>query len=424
LGTTLSRQETEFFHHKLDNGLQILGQHMPDLQSAAATFWVCTGTRDEYPEQMGVSHFLEHMAFRRTERYTGEEIDLMFEELGAEHNAATWLEMTFYWAKVLGENLPQTIDILAQLLRPVLDVNDFDQERNVILEEIARYRDFPNHVLFDNFMQRYFGSHPLSRETLGTPETISALTRDQMHAYWQGRYGASNVIFAVAGNFDWDTVVSQVETLTREWQPGEAGRDHIKTVFQPGFNAVPHSQFVQQQFAIGTPMVARGDPRFYAAYILATVLGDDTGSRLFWSVHETGLAESVSASLMEFEDTGLFLLHLATEPALAKEAFRATMSELERLQSFDVTPGELDRAKAKVNSSIIIGGESSYERMMSLIRSWLTYGRLESLEETRAKIEAVTLSQMEDLIQSFPVHPRVSVTALGPMSELEIMAAS
>ncbi|MGH2444335.1 MAG: M16 family metallopeptidase, partial [Chloroflexota bacterium] len=165
--TTTTRQESAFYTHTLPNGLQMLGQKIPGVQSAAAVFYVNTGTRDENVKEMGVSHFLEHMAFRRSARMTGEEIDRVFEELGAEHNAGTWKEMTFYWARVLGDNAGWAIDVLSDLTRPALDAADFDQERDVILEEIARYEDIPTHVLLDRFMHDYFGDHPLAWETLG-----------------------------------------------------------------------------------------------------------------------------------------------------------------------------------------------------------------------------------------------------------------
>jgi predicted Zn-dependent peptidase len=215
MATTVTRQDSLFFTSELKNGLQLIGQQIPGVQSAAAVFWVKTGTRDEPAEQMGVSHFLEHMAFRRTAHRTGEDVDREFEEMGADHNAATWLEMTFYWARVLGENANWAIEVLADLTHPLLDAEDFDQERNVILEEIARYEDQPTHVLLANFMREFFHGHPLSRETLGTPETIKALTVEQMREYWQMRYGTRNMIFAIAGNFDWEMVVREARRAGR-----------------------------------------------------------------------------------------------------------------------------------------------------------------------------------------------------------------
>ena len=418
MATPATRQDSLFYTQTLDNGLQMLGQRIPGVQSAASVFWVCTGTRDELPKQMGVSHFLEHMAFRRTSHYRGDEIDRAFEEMGADHNAATWLEMTFYWARVLSENVAGSLDVLSDLLLPVIDDDDFDQERKVILEEIARYEDMPAHVLFSNFMQYFFGEHPLSRETLGTPETIRALNAEQMRDYWNERYSARNTVFAIAGKFDWDAVVEQVAILTAPMSQGAPRRTLSPAVFTPGMHVLRRDKFVQEQIAIGIPSVRRSDPRYFAAAVLATILGDDTGSRLFWALQQTGLAETSTAQIMEFDDNGLMLVHVGTEPAQASQALQAARAEMQRLQDFDVTEDELDRAKAKLVSSVIISGESTNERVMGLIRSWLTEGRLETLEEIRQKIEQVSLDDLRGLTREFPLAPHQVITAVGPLDDL------
>jgi predicted Zn-dependent peptidase len=188
------------------------------------------------------------------------------------------------------------------------------------------------------------------------------------------------------------------------------------------FEVLHETKFVQEQIAIGAPCVPRSDPRYYAAAVLATVLGDDTGSRLYWALHQSGLAEDTSASVMEFEDAGIFLIHIATEPALAADALRVAQEEIERLQQFDVQEDELERAKAKLNSSVVIGGESTNERVMSLIRSWLTYGRLETLEDVRQKIDAVTLDDLKSLVADFPLWPKQVITAIGPLSASELQS--
>jgi predicted Zn-dependent peptidase len=306
--------------------------------------------------------------------------------------------------------------VLAELLQPVLDAEDFEQERNVILEEIARYEDIPSHILFSRFLEDYFRDHPLSRETLGTPDTIRSLTVDEMREYWKRRYGTRNLIFAIAGNFEWDAIVEQVSSLTETWEEGETGRLEAPAPFVPGFHVHEFDKFSQEQIAIGVPSVSAKDPRYFTAAVLATILGDDTGSRLFWALQQTGLAESAVAQITEFDDNGVLMVNLSTEPALAAEALEAVRLELRRLQEFDITPDELERAKAKLNSSVVIAGESSNERVMGLIRSWLTQGRLETLEDIRHKIEAVQLPDLKSLIVALPVFPELVVTAVGPLA--------
>lgn len=423
MATTVTRQDSLFYTHRLGNGLQLLGQRIPGVESAATVFWVLTGTRDEQPEELGVSHFLEHMAFRRTKHYVGEQIDRAFEEMGADHNAGTWLEMTFYWARVLGENLSWAIDVLAELVQPVLDEADFEQERPVILEEIARYEDLPTQVLLKEFMQDFYGAHPLSRDTLGTPETIKSLTVERMREYWRSRYGTHNMIFAVAGNFDWDEVVAQLETLTAGWNKGRVGRSLAPARFQPAIRLSRREKFTQQQLAIGVPAVNRRDPRYFTATVLSTILGDNTGSRLYWALQQSGLAETATSQVMEFDDNGMMFVHVSTEPSLAQRALETARREMQRLQDFDIGGDELDRAKAKLTSSVIIGGESTNERVMSLIRSWLAEGRLETLEELRAKIEAVSLEDLRAFVRDFPLAPDQVIYGVGPLSEADLTIA-
>lgn len=422
MATAPTRQDSRFFTHQLDNGLQLIGQLIPSVESAAAVFWVRTGTRDEQMEQMGISHFLEHMAFRGTHRISSADIDRQFEEMGAEHNAGTWLEMTFYWARVLGENLGWAIDVLSEITHPKLDATDFDQERQVILEEIARYEDQPTHVLLQHFLHNLYGDNPLSWPVLGTPESIRAMKIEQLRDYWSRRYGTRNMVFSVAGNFDWELVVDQVDTLSKDWKQGETGRVFSPWQFAPGFHLYRREKFLQQQIAIGTPMVSGKDPRRFAASLLATILGDDTGSRLFWALNQTGVAESATSETLEFEDTGFLLTHISTEPGRAQEALELARVELLRLQDLDIQQDELDRAKAKLLSSVVIGGESTNERVMGLINSWLREGRLETLEETRERIDAVTLDDLRSLLRDHPVAPRQVITTVGPLSENEFGA--
>jgi predicted Zn-dependent peptidase len=417
VSTTLTRRDSRFFTHTLPNGLQMIGQQIPGVQSVAAVFWVKTGTRDESRAEMGVSHFLEHMAFRHTLSFSGEEIDRLFEEMGADHNAATSWEMTYYWLRVLRENLSTGLKVLAELTHPLLDEESFAMERNVIREEIARYQDQPSHILIRSFMENFYGNHPLSMETLGTPETLNALTVEQMRAYWERRYGTRNMIFSIAGNFDWNEVVAQISELSADWQAGETGRELPAATFRPSVNVYPTDRFGQEQIAIGVPSVSRSDPRYYAAATLATILGDDTGSRLFWALNQTGLAESASAQLLEFEDTGLMIVYLVTEPSLAPHVLQVAQRELERVQAFDIEQAELDRAKAKLVASVVIGGESTNERVIGLISSWLTRGRLETLEEVREKIEGITLDDLKAVVDELPVWPNAVVTASGPVTK-------
>src|SRR5215472_12257962 len=215
---------TSLLHHTLPNGLQILGQQMPDLESISLCFHVRTGSRDEYdPAEFGVSHFLEHMVFKGTKSRSADDITLEFNMMGAEFNAFTSVEQTVYYARVLGEYLPRAIDLLSDMMRPRLDSQDFDMERNVILEEIARSEDVPTSQAYRKLLQTYFRGYPLGHEVLGTRDSIRELRVEQMRAYHTRRYSPNNMILAIAGNFDWQAVLDLAGEKCGAWGAGEAG---------------------------------------------------------------------------------------------------------------------------------------------------------------------------------------------------------
>ncbi len=400
--TTDSRLESTLLETRLPNGLQVLGQQIPGVESAAAMFWVKTGARDEDERLAGVSHFLEHMAFKRTATRTYEEINRQFEEMGAENNAFTSLEMTAFHARVLGDRIHDAVDLLADLTRPVLDTEDFDQERNVILEEIARHNDQPYSLMFDEFFKTFFSGQPLGHSTLGTPETIGALTVDQMREYWRRRYVPDNIIFSIAGNFDWDAIVAQLQDLTASWPRSEAPRLPVAAAAAPSSRVLTNARWNQEHLVLGVPSIKQGDPDYYTASVLANVLGDDTGSRLFWSVNQTGLADQVGAGVITFSDAGMLFVIAVTQPDRARQTLEVIRRELDALQSGPVSEDELERAKSKLLTSVVIEGESTRARMNGLIESWLSHHRLETLEEIRRGIEAVTVDSVTAFLRPTP----------------------
>ncbi|MFL5626334.1 MAG: M16 family metallopeptidase, partial [Ktedonobacteraceae bacterium] len=217
-----------FHAHKLSNGLQIIGQPMPDFESVAVSYYVRTGSRDEPdPSIAGVSHFLEHMVFKGTKTLDWQEITLAFNKIGAELNAFTSHEATVYYARVLGEYLDRAVELLSDMMYPRLAESDFETEKEVIVNEIARSEDQPYNATYRRMMQTYFGSHPLGHDVLGTPESIRNMRVEQMREYWNKRYAANNMILSVAGNFSWDHMVELAERLDANWRVGDASR-HVE----------------------------------------------------------------------------------------------------------------------------------------------------------------------------------------------------
>jgi predicted Zn-dependent peptidase len=410
---------SRFYTHRLSNGLQILAEHMPDFESVAVAFHVRTGARDEPdPRVYGVSHFLEHMVFKGTAKRSAEEISLAFNNIGAEFNAFTSLEQTFYYARILGENLAPAIDILADMMQPRLDADEFNTERGVIIEEIARSEEVPARQAYRWLMKHYFDRNPLGREVLGSRESISAMDVEWMRDYWRQRYSANNLILAVAGNFQWDQVVELAERYCSGWQSGEAGRAR-----QPYAPAAPRTavctreKLQQEQILMAFPSLGLEDPDYYAMELACMVLGDGSGSRMFWNIHQKGLAEAAVAGLMAFDGTGLVELYATTSPANAPEVLRLMRGELETLVQEGVHEDELRRAKDKLISQIVLGAEHTASRMQSLPSTWLSEGKLKSAEDEVANVEAVTVEHVQRTLARFPILDKLVVTAYGPLDE-------
>ncbi|HEY7126165.1 MAG TPA: pitrilysin family protein [Ktedonobacterales bacterium] len=412
-----SGNRSQFYKHQLSNGLQILGERMPDFESVAVAFHVRTGARDE-PDQrvFGVSHFLEHMVFKGTPKRSAEEISLAFNNIGAEFNAFTSLEQTFYYARVLGENLAPAVELLADMMRPRLDKDEFNTERGVIIEEIARSEEVPARQAYRWLMRHYFDSHPLGREVLGSRESISEMDVEWMREYWQQRYSANNLILAVAGNFQWEQVVELAERYCSSWPHGEAGRKLAPYTPAKAVTAVCQKEKLQQeQILLAFPSLGQEDPDYYAMDLACLVLGDGSGSRLFWNIHQKGLAEAAVAGLMSFEGTGLVELYATTNPTDAPEVLRLMLDELKKLEAHGVEEDELRRAKDKLISRIVLQAEHTSSRMQSLPASWISEGKLKSTEEEVADVEAVTVEKVRQTLARFPISEKLVVTAYGPL---------
>ncbi len=418
-GTTNNGNGSRFYTHRLKNGLQILAEHMPDFESVAVAFHVRTGARDEPdPRVYGVSHFLEHMVFKGTAKRTAEEISLAFNNIGAEFNAFTSLEQTFYYARILGENLAPAVELLADMMQPRLDKDEFTTERGVIIEEIARSEEVPARQAYRWLMKHYFGEHPLGREVLGSRESISQMDVEWMRDYWRQRYSANNLILAVAGNFQWEQVLELAERYCADWPSGEAGRAAQPYAPATANMAVCTEEKLQQeQILMAFPSLGLEDPDFYAMELACMVLGDGSGSRLFWNIHQKGLAEAAVAGLMAFHGTGLVELYATTTPTNAPEVLRLMQSELKTLVKEGVHEDELRRAKDKLISQIVLSAEHTNSRMQALPATWLSEGKLKSTEDEVADVEAVTVDKVRETLARFPILDKLIVTAYGPLDK-------
>jgi predicted Zn-dependent peptidase len=413
-----SNLPTRLLHDSLPNGLQILGQQMPDLESISLCFHVRTGSRDEYdPAVFGVSHFLEHMVFKGTKSRSADDITLEFNMMGAEFNAFTSVEQTVYYARVLGEYLPRAIDLLSDMMRPRLDPQDFDMERNVILEEIARSEDVPTSQAYRKLLQTYFRGYPLGHEVLGTRDSIRELRVEQMREYHDRRYAANNMILAVAGNFEWQQLLDLAAEKCGSWGAGEEGRDAKEIVPTESLaRLLVKPQQKQQIVLLAWPSVSFEDKDLYAAQLAAMVVGDGTGSRLFWNVYQKGLAETAAASLSPFDNTGMMVAFISTTPDHAPAVLDLVRAELRDVQENGVQDAELRRAKDKLVSRTVLDGESAFSRMQDLSYTWVAEHRLRTIEEEMEEIERVTMEDVRRVLDRFPYTDHQVLTAYGPLS--------
>jgi predicted Zn-dependent peptidase len=416
---------TVFHTHQLSNGLQIVAQPMPDFESVAVSYYVRTGSRDEPdPSIAGVSHFLEHMVFKGTQTLDWQQITLEFNKIGAELNAFTSHESTVYYARVLGEYLERALELLSDMMYPRLAESDFEMEKEVIINEIARSEDQPYNLAFRRMMQTYFGTHPLGHDVLGSRESIREMRVEQMRNYWQQRYAANNLILSLAGNFNWERVVDLAEKYCSAWRTGDASR-HVEP-YQP---ASPINEIIvdpklkQQIMIIAMPAVDVKDPDYYAAILGGSILGDSDGSRLFWNIHQKGLAESASAGVWAMEGTGIMMMEANSTPEEAPRVLKLLNAELNSLLDDGIYEDELRRAKDKWISSMVLSSESTFSRMRSIANDWVIEGRLISIEEEIERVESVTVEDVMRSLKRFPMRDKQVLVALGPLSEKELLAA-
>jgi len=422
--TETTANGTVFHTHRLSNGLQIVGQPMPDFESVAVSYFVRTGSRDEYdPAIAGVSHFLEHMVFKGTKSLNWQEITLEFNKIGAEINAFTSHEATVFYARVLGEYLDRAVELLSDMMYPRLDESDFETEKEVIINEIARSEDQPYNYTYRQLMQTYFGGHPLGHDVLGSRDSIRNMHIEQMRNYWQRRYAANNLILSVAGKFDWDHIVELAEKHCTNWRTGDTGRDasHYEPA-QSINNIMVNEQLKQQIMIVAMPAVDIKDPDYYAAALGGSILGDSDGSRLYWNIYQRGLAESASAGVWAMEGTGILLMEANSTPEDAPRVLKLLRAELDSLLNDGIYEDELRRAKDKLISGIVLSSESTFARMRSLASDWVTEGRLISVEEEVERVENVTTEDVMRALKRFPLREKQVLTALGPLSEQQLLA--
>jgi predicted Zn-dependent peptidase len=407
----------EFREVTLPNGLEIVAECNPRAYSTALAFFVNTGSRDETKELAGVSHYLEHMTFKGTPRRSADDVNRELDELGSHSNAYTSEEQTVYYATVLPEYQQATLNLLADILRPSLRQEDFDTEKQVILEEILKYEDQPPFGAHEKCMAAYFQDHPLGHSILGTTESVGQLTREAMSDYFRQRYSPGNIKLVAAGRVDFDALVRDARQWCGDWEAVATER-----VTAP---ATPHQEFrvftkemATQQYVI---QIAAGpsaeDEARHAARILAAIVGDDSGSRLYWELIDTGLAEYAGVGAYEFQNAGILMSYLGCTPEDAAENLQRMTRVYEQLERDGITADELELAKNKICSHLVRQSERPSNRLFSIGNGWVQRRSYQTVKERLAAYQSVDLAAVNEILATYPL-TRNTTVAVGPLEKL------
>ncbi len=402
----------------LDNGLQIVAECNDEAHSTALGFFVNTGARDESDAISGVSHFLEHMVFKGTPSRSADDVNREFDEMGAHYNAFTSEENTVYYAAVLPEYQKQAVGLLADILRPSLRDADFNTEKQVILEEIKMYEDQPPFGADDKCRAAFFGDHPLSRSVLGTTASVGGLSVEQMKAYFNERYSPTNIILAGAGRIDFDALCKFTDGFCGKWGRVETKRALPAAHPRGGFEVL-RKETATQEYAL---MMSRGpnatDSDRYAAKILATILGDDSGSRLYWELVDSGMAEHCSLHHHDYFDAGVFFTYMSCDPESTADNLATVRKVYAEAEAGKITQAELDQAKNKINSRVVLSSERPRGRLFTVGANWLQRKEYRSVRDDLDAVEAITLVDIAAVLKKYPLTQSITF-AVGPLAVLK-----
>jgi predicted Zn-dependent peptidase len=405
----------------LPNGIRVITESMPHVRSASLGVWADIGSAAERPEQRGISHLIEHMLFKGTERRSARQIAEAMDGVGGNLNAFTDKEATCYYAKVVDTHVPLAVDVLADMfLHSVFEPAELAKEQKVVLEEIRMYDDSPDEMIHDLFVSTMWNGSNLGDPTIGFSETVSALTRDDLRAHLSARYAPNTVVFAAAGHVEHDAIVKLVEEafalFAGSAEPPVPERPRLTPAL-----LVKRKETEQAYVVIGTRGLSARDERRYTLSVLDTVLGGGMSSRLFQEVREKrGLAYSVYSFQQGYRDAGLFGISAGTAPASVQECVDVVYGELAKLAEHGPSDSEIALAKEHIKGSMTLSLESSSSRMIRLGRSEFNFGRQFNIEEVEAKVDAVTREDVLQLAGELFASQNLGLCVLGPLDEPEI----
>ncbi len=403
---------------KLSNGFTVITDYMPHLKSVALGVWVNAGSRSEDDHQHGLAHLLEHMAFKGTQRRTAASIAQEIEAVGGELNAATSIENTAYYARILSDDVPLAVDILADILQnSTLDEEELSKEQHVILQEIGASLDMPEDLVYDRFQETAFKGQKIGRPILGTPDSITSFTPSAIKTYLDRHYCAQNMILSAAGDVQHEDLV-QLAQQKFNHLPVVRTKKSLETANYTGGQWIEDRSLQEAQILLGFEGCTYFDEDFFTVQVLAAVLGGGMSSRLFQEVREKrGLCYSVYAFHWAYSDTGIFGIHAATGKEDIKQLMPVILDELEKI-SYDITDEEVARAKAQLRSHLLMSLESPSSRAAQLARHTLLFNRQISPCEQEQKINAVRISDMKKLAKWLFTSSNPTLSAIGPIKDM------
>lgn len=405
-----------YFYHQMPNGIEMVGQYMPSLSSITLGFQLDAAIINEPEEKPGLAHLFEYMLFQGTKSKDARALNEAFESLGVRKGASTGWETARILAQMVNTKFDAVLPLMHEiLLTPTFPREELEQMRSIVLQEIRRRDDEPMSRLSDLARASFYRGSALGRPSLGTTESVQQLQKQDLRDFWKSRYQADNVLFSIAGKFDWEHVVEQMEKLFGSW----SGQTSPSPEEQP----VPTSSLTleaqegkQEHLSLMFPFPNYTDPDYYAAQVISEVLGGTMASRLFVEVREKrGLVYGISAGLSSNKRIGAMRIYAGTTPEQGHECLQVIVDELRKLEQEGITTDELERAKVQLKSENVMRGEGSGSRMSALAHSWWYERKLRTIQEVKTAIDAVTQEQVMDVLRRFsPLNP-LTVAAIGPL---------
>ncbi|MDD3653084.1 MAG: pitrilysin family protein [Desulfotomaculaceae bacterium] len=402
----------------LSNDLHILTEKVPHVRSVALGFWVDVGSRDEVPENNGVSHFIEHLLFKGTQKRSAKQIAETLDAVGGQLNAFTTKEYTCFYARVLDEHFDLAFDLLNDMLfGSNFATNDIDRERNVIIEEIKMYEDAPDELVHDVFAGSMWQGHALGRPIIGTAEVIAQIPREKIIEFYQTHYNPGNLVVTVAGNIEHEAVICKLRPVLEARKGSRPVRSMLAPL--PKRDIVCRSKDTEQvHLCLGTPGLSLDNKKSYTFQIINTVLGGGLSSRLFQEIREQrGLVYSVYSYHSSYHDTGLFCIYAGLSKQNVDEALSLIFKQINDIRKNSITPEELQRAKDQLKGNLLLSLESVSTRMSRLGKSQLYLGKIVQPEEVVEKLNKVTIEDVRELSLEMLDPVNFSLATIGPWED-------